>query len=124
MVSGKKGDEKCLSGHCGDNVSNPHTMPSSVLNSPGIVVSRRKSLPVSANCCESGKTTFVSASAVVNKQVASKIAMAMRVFMGLTSPHKGGIIAASGEAPDLDAAVDTGGVVVVGSQMNLYRCDR
>ena len=48
MASGKKGDEKSLSGHCDDNVSNPHTMPSSVLKSPGIVVSRRKSLPVSA----------------------------------------------------------------------------
>jgi len=48
MASGKKGDENCLSGHWDDNVSNPHTMPSSVLKSPGIVVSRRKFLPVSA----------------------------------------------------------------------------
>ena len=29
-----------------------------------------------------------------------------------------------GEAPELDAAVDTGGVAAVASQMNLYRCDR
>lgn len=87
MVSGKKGAEKCLSGHCDDNVSNPHTMPSSVLKSPGIVVSRRKSLPVSANCCESGKTTFVSASAVANGQVAINIAVAMRAFIGLTRPR-------------------------------------
>jgi hypothetical protein len=48
MASGKKGDEKFLFGHCDDNVSNPHTTPSSVLKSPGIVVSRRKSLPFSA----------------------------------------------------------------------------
>ena len=49
MASGKKGDEKFLFGHCDDNVSNPHTTPSSVLKSPGIVVSRRKFLPFSAN---------------------------------------------------------------------------
>ena len=36
---------------------------------------------------------------------------------------KGGIIKASGEAPELDAAVDPDGVAAVASQMNLYRCD-
>jgi hypothetical protein len=35
MASGKKGDEKSLSGHWDDNVSNAQTMPSSVLKSPG-----------------------------------------------------------------------------------------
>jgi hypothetical protein len=42
MASGKKGAEKLLSGHCDDKLSNPHTMPSSVLKSPGIVVSREE----------------------------------------------------------------------------------
>jgi hypothetical protein len=28
------------------------------------------------------------------------------------------------EARELDAALDTGGVAAVASQMNLYRCDR
>ena len=47
MVSGKNGAEKSLFGHSDDNVSKPHTTPSSVLKSPGIVVWSRKSLPVS-----------------------------------------------------------------------------
>jgi hypothetical protein len=81
---GKKGDKKSLFGHWDDNVSNPHTMPSSVLKSPGIVVSSSKSLPVSAKRRACGKTTFVSASAVTNGQVASNIAVAMRAFIGLT----------------------------------------
>jgi hypothetical protein len=34
MASGKKGAKKRLSGHWDDNVSNPHTTPSSVLKSP------------------------------------------------------------------------------------------
>src|SRR4029077_19361394 len=84
MASGKKGDEKRLSGHCDDNVSKPHTTPSSVLKSPGIVVSRRKSLPVSAKRWECGKTTFVSASAVANGQVTSNIALTIRMCMDLT----------------------------------------
>jgi len=29
----------------------------------------------------------------------------------------------TGEARELDAALDTGGVAAVASQMNLYRCD-